>query len=60
MRFVVPPTVNGTLGQAKGKMLNRAVAPPPATNPQVYAQNYSCPVPNIQIFRMPPWHPRPC
>ncbi len=30
-----------------------AVPPPPAVNPQVYAQNYSCPVPNIQTFQQP-------
>ncbi len=49
--FVVPPTVAGTLGQIK---LPGAVPPPPAVNPQVYASNYSCSVPNIQTFIQPP------
>jgi len=31
-----------------------AVPPPPMQNPQVFAQNYQCPVPNIQTFAQPP------
>lgn len=31
-----------------------AVPPPPAQSPAVYAQNYACPVPNIQTFASPP------
>ncbi len=49
--FLAPPTVAGTLGQLK---LPGAVPPPPAVNPQVYASNYSCSVPNIQTFMQPP------
>ena len=49
--FVAPPTVAGTLGQIN---LPGAVPPPPAVNPQVYASNYSCSVPNIQTFMQPP------
>ena len=48
--FVAPPTVSGTM-----KTLGLAVSPPPATNPQVYAQNYSCPVPNIQVYQRYPY-----
>jgi len=35
-------------------MMPSAVPPPPMQNPQVFAQNYQCPVPNIQTFAQPP------
>lgn len=49
------PTVGQQgMGMPQAAPMPGAVPPPPAVNPQVYAQNYSCPVPNIQTFQQPP------
>lgn len=48
------PAPAGMMPGAVPGMMPGAVPPPPAANPQVFAQNYSCPTPNIQTFQQPP------